>query len=123
MMTTVSFCSSAQPCAIMETSKNIEMKKKIIELIDYFGFCQNGQTSTSFSGKRKPDVSGIQDQECHAEGKKSTFNVQFRRKEQTIHLHLCGLILPNCYTISTKENHVMSLNDVVTELYISNANE
>ena len=43
------------------------------------------------------------------------------RKEQTI--HLWGLILPNCYTVSTKENHVMSLNDVVTELYISNANE
>lgn len=41
----------------------------------------------------------------------------FLRKEQTIHLHLWGPILLNCYTVSTKENHVMSLNDVVTELY------
>ena len=44
---------------LWKLQKNLEMKKKIIELIDYFVFCQNGQTSTSFSGKRKPDVSGI----------------------------------------------------------------
>ena len=48
MMTTVRFCSSAQPCAIMETSKNIEMKKKYIEP----KIVQNGQTLTSFSGKK-----------------------------------------------------------------------
>lgn len=43
------------------------------------------------------------------------------RKELTS--NLWGLVLPNCYTVSTKENRVMSLNDVVTELYISYANE
>ena len=50
-----------------------------------------------------------------AESKKALLMFNFR-KELTI--HLWGLVLPNCYTVSTKENHVMSLNDVVAELYI-----
>lgn len=52
--------------------------------------------------------------------KKASLMFSFR-KELTI--DLWGLVLPSCYTVSRKENHVMNLNDVVTELYISNANE